>query len=338
MCVCAAAADHVTVSLDSVPDYPEDLERALARGDASLLGIGWRELAGPLWRSPYRGVHVWSATDPREPRQRALDVADLLPDGAALGGWAAATLGGAVELDGLGPGWEPQPVLVCMAREQRLRRGAGVRPLRSRLDDGDVAVVDGVPVTSPLRTAFDIGRTSGLEPGLVAIDVLGRGRPQFLGDLADYAREHRSLHGAGRVLRALRLASPRTRSPGETRARLLWTQDAGLPAPEVNALVRRDDGWLLGMSDLLEPSCALSGEYDGALHREEKQHAADNVREEGFEHAGLVVVRITGLDLHPSARRRTCHRLWTARDAGRGVAPGGWTWEEGPLPAPTPHW
>src|SRR4051794_28850321 len=58
--------------------------------------------------------------------------------------------------------------------------------------------------------------------------------------------------------------------------------------PEVNALVRRDDGWLLGMSDLLEPSCALSGEYDGALHREEKQHAADNVREEGFEHAGLV--------------------------------------------------
>ena len=62
-----------------MPSYPEDLDHPLSRGDASLLGIGWREFAGPLWRSPFRGVHVWSATDPSEPRQRALDAAALLP-------------------------------------------------------------------------------------------------------------------------------------------------------------------------------------------------------------------------------------------------------------------
>ena len=44
--------------------YPEDLDHPLSRGELSLLGIGWREAAGPLWRSPYRGVHVWSTTDP----------------------------------------------------------------------------------------------------------------------------------------------------------------------------------------------------------------------------------------------------------------------------------
>jgi hypothetical protein len=32
--------------------YPEDLDHPLSRGELSLLGIGWREAAGPLWRAP----------------------------------------------------------------------------------------------------------------------------------------------------------------------------------------------------------------------------------------------------------------------------------------------
>lgn len=322
-----------------VPDYPEDLDRALSRGDASLLGIGWREMSGPLWRHPHRGVHVWSATDATQPRQRALDVAPLLPDRAALGGWAACAVAiDGSELDGYGPNWKLRPVLVCLSREQRLRRGPGVRPLRSHLDDSDVTEIDGVPVTTPLRTAFDLARTSYPEEGLVAIDYLARGRPAFLGDLADYAREHRSLHGAARVLQAVRWASARSRSAGETRARALWTRDAGLPAPEVNAMVLGPAGWLIGMSDLLDPACSLSGEYDGAGHREEHRHSADNVREEGFEQMGLVVVRMTRLDLVPAARRRTCRRLWAARTDGRRRTGADWTWKDGPLPQPTPHW
>jgi very-short-patch-repair endonuclease len=321
-----------------VPDYPEDLDRALSRGDASLLGIGWRELDGPLWRRPYRGVHVWAATDAASPRQRALDAASLLPEGGALGGWAACAVAIDGELDGFGPGFVPEPVMLCLAREQRVRRGPGIRPLRSPLDPGDVVEIAGVPVTRPLRTAFDIARTSDLEQGVVAIDYLGRGRPAFAVDLADYARERSSMRGAGRVIAAARQASPRARSEGETRVRLLWTRAARLPCPEVNAVVRLDDGFYVGMSDLLDPRAATCVEYDGAGHREERRHTVDNVREEGFERCGLVVVRVTAMDLVPRARVRTCRRLLSGRDEGSRRPRGGWTWEEGPLPPPTPHW
>jgi hypothetical protein len=323
-----------------VPDYPSDLHHPLTRGEAALLGIGWRELEGGLWRSPFRGVHVWSATDPVEPLQRAYDAAALLPPAGALGGWAACQVGGARELDGRGPsGREAQPVLACLPRELRVRRGPSIRPFRSHLDDSDVTEVCGVRLTRPLRTAFDLARTEPLVQAVVAVDYLSRGRPDFLADLLTYSQDHSALNGAHHALAAVRRATPRSRSSGETRLRLLWALDAGLPEPVVNPSVRLLDGFLLGMPDLLDPEIGYAGEYDGAGHRDPDQHARDNVREEGFEGGGLVVVRFGSIDLGP-ARRRSVARLEAGRrravEAAR--SPRLWTWEEGPLPDPTPHW
>jgi hypothetical protein len=321
-------------------DYPEDLEVPFSRGDLSILGVGWREVAGPLWRRPFRNVHVWSATDPGEPRQRALDAAPLLPDDGAVGGWAAAAIGNNGELDGRGAtGAEEQPVLLCLPRELRIRRSAAVLPWRSRLDPEDVVVVDGVRVTMPVRTAFDIARKGTLEAGVTAIDYLGRGRPDFLELLDGYTRAHLSLHGARRVLAALRLASCRSLSAGETRLRLLWVRDAGLCPPEVNCVVRSDDGFLLGMPDLLDTEHGVFGEYDGAGHRQLDQHTQDNAREEWIEHAGGIVVRATGPDLG-KFRRRSLSRLHAAHNRGRAQRSDrrGWTWEPGPIPGAIPHW
>jgi len=327
-------------TLGHVPSYPEDLDLSLSRGDAGLLGIGWREIAGPLWRSPYRGVHVWSATDPDDPRQRVLDAAPLLPAGAAIGGWAAAYLGGAVELDGKGAsGTERQPILLCLTYDQRVRRGQEIRVLRSAPADGDLTDVDGIPVTTPLRTAFDLARTEPLEAAVVALDYLARGRPDFLGDLQEYIRVHSRRRGSARVTAAMRHATHRSRSGGETRLRLMWTLEARLTMPAVNPLVRAADGFLLGMPDLLDLETGLAGEYDGAGHRGERQHADDNAREEGFEGGGLVVVRFGSLDLGPR-RRRSLHRITDGRRRAFAVPADRrlWTWEDGPLPPPTPHW
>lgn len=323
-----------------MPTYPEDLDRPLSRGDAGLLGVGWRELAGPHWRAPYRGVHVWAASDRDDPRQRALDAAPLLPAGAAVGGWAAACLGGAVELDGRGVGGnERRPVLLCLPRDLRVRRGPDIRPLRSTLDAGDITEIDGIPVTTPLRTAFDLARTEPFEAAVMALDYLARGRPEFLGDLHEYARAHRALRGSARVAAALRHATHLSRSGGETRLRLLWTLDAGLPPPAVNPVVRLADGFLLGMPDLLDPETGLAGEYDGAGHRSEHRHADDNAREEGLEDGGLVVARFGALDLGPR-RRRSLHRIADGRRRAVAVPVSRRTWicEDGPLPPPTPHW
>lgn len=323
-----------------MPVYPEDLDRSISRGDASLLGVSWRELSGPLWRSPYRGVHVWSATAPDDPRQRALDAAALLPDHGAVGGWAAAQLGGAVELDGRGlTGTDSQPVMLCLPRDARIRRGPGTRPLRSVLGPEDVTAVAGIQVTRPLRTAFDIARTSPLDAAVVAIDYLARGRPEFLAELHEYVRAHTHLRGGHLVGAALRRASCRSRSAGETRLRLFWTCDVGFAEPLVNPWLQDDDGFGLGMPDLLDLEAGLAAEYDGAGHRDPLVHANDNAREESLEDSGLVVVRFTSRDLGPG-RRRAKARLLAGRERGRAVRtrPRRWSADEGPLPEPTPHW
>jgi hypothetical protein len=229
--------------------------------------------------------------------------------------------------------------MLCLPRDLRVRRDATVRPFRSRLEDDDVVEVDGVRVTSPLRTAFDLARTSHLSEAVSAIDYLARGRPQFLVDLGDFAREHSTRKGSRLVVAALRRATALSRSTGETRLRLFWTAAAGLPDPLVNPLVRLDDGFLLGMPDLLDPTARLVGEYDGAGHRDQDRHAADNAREERLEAAGLVVVRFGAVDLASARRLQSRHRLLEAWRRGR--ADGSrrrWSAEDGPLPPPTPHW
>lgn len=316
--------------------YPDDLDHPFSRGDLSLLGIGWREAAGPLWRSPYRGVHVWSATDASLARQRALDASGLVPPDGALGGWAAGRLGGVTEMDGRS-GAQLLPVTLCLPPERRRRRGQGIAALRSPLSPDDVTEIDGVRLTVPVRTGFDLARTGSLLQGVIALDLLGRGRPDYLAAVAAYTAERPKWRGVPRVRAAVRLASPLARSPRETAFRLFWLLECHLPAPEVNASIFGPDGRLLGLGDLLDPGTGLLGEYDGSGHREENQHALDNAREEGFEDVGLTVVRASNPDLG-RYRLRTRQRLLDGLRRAQRTPRGGWTWQPGPLPPPVPHW
>jgi len=327
-----------------VADYPEDLDRSLTRGELSLLGVGWREIGGPLWRTPYRDVHVWAGTDPAQSLQRALDASALLPPEGALGGWASATVAAAAhgatsDLDG---GQEPalRPVMLCLPPRTRRRRGPGVRPLRSHLLATDVVELDHVRVTTAVRTAFDLARTAtSLSVAVTALDVLARGRPDLLDMVRGYADDRRGWLGVPRVRQALRLASDRSRSPGESALRMLWQLDAGLPPPMVNPCVLTGEGDVVAMVDLLDEASGLVGEYDGAGHREARQHALDNSREESVEGLGLTVSRVTSLDLS-TYRSRTVARLQDAHRRARRSARGPRTWwaVPGPLPPPHPFW
>lgn len=316
--------------------YPEDLDHPISRGDLSLLGIGWRECGGPLWRSPYRGVHVWSGTDPADALQRALDASPLVPRDGGLGGWAAARVGGVEELDGQWGGCA-EPVPLCLPPHVVRRRGPTVVPWRSHLLPEDLTVVDGIRVTVPIRTAFDLARRGSLLQAVTCLDVLARGRPDFLDLVAAYIEERPRWSGVAQARLAVRLATPMARSVRETAFRLFWIFDCGLPDPVVNAVVRDGDGRLLGIGDLLDPATGLLGEYDGSQHREELQHALDNAREEGFEDNGLTVVRAGNPDLGPF-RTRTRGRLLAGHRRAAATPRGAWTWAPGPLPKPVPHW
>lgn len=209
------------------------------------------------------------------------------------------------------------------------RRG-GLIVRRDQLSQEERCRVAGLPVTSGLRTSYDLARTSGLEAAVAAVDALLRARIVASVDLLAYVSQQSRARGLVQARRVTELMDADTRSPQESRLRLVWMLDAGLPRPRVNRPVYAVDGWFLGIPDLLDEESGLVAEYDGAGHREAKQHAHDNAREELMEHHGLVVVRACASDLgaHRTAfvhrlraayahaeRQSASHRRWTLHPA-----------------------
>jgi hypothetical protein len=303
--------------------------RPLSTRDARALGVTPGQLAGAGWASPTRGLHRPTGRVEYSPTQRIYDVAELLPLGAAIGGWAAAHLLGARDLDGRGwSGQEVEPVPVVLPPPVLIRARPGLVRWRSAVTDDEVVEVDGVPCTSPVRTGYDLVRSRDLRNGVGCLDVLGRQiglRPM---DVLAHSEARRRWRGRPRVARAVELSDPRALSTGETRFRLVWILDAGLPHPQVNPTLRTPDGFLLGMADLLDPEAGLVGEYDGAGHRELERHVLDNAREEWMEDTGLIVVRACAPDVRVANRARSALRLRIAfhRGLARDRARDRWTW------------
>jgi len=164
-------------------------------------------------------------------------------------------------------------------------------------------------VTTPVRTAYDGARLApSLTEATVFVDMMLASGLTTETELAVYLADHRpAWKGVGQARNALRFADGATRSPQETRLRMLWMINAALPRPLVNPPIFGWDGSLLGLADLLDPDAGTVGEYDGDQHRELNQHPRDNVREEAFEEHGLVVTRVTSLDLRN--REATAARL-----------------------------
>lgn len=121
------------------------------------------------------------------------------------------------------------------------------------------------------------------------------------------------------VRRAALLASARVRSPAESRFRLIWTLDAGLPDPLVNWQVADQDGRFIAEVDLLDPLAGLVGEYDGAHHRSGPRHYQDVRREDALRSVGLEVVTVTGRDL--ARPDEVAARIRAARDRAAAIPP-----------------
>jgi len=275
------------------------------------------KLRGRRWRRPYRGWYVPASAPVAGPSQRIVEAAALLPTYGAVGGWAAGHWQGAGLLDGLSPDARSQlPVLLCLSERGQIRPRQGVRISRERLPPREVVECRGVACTTPLRTGFDCARlATDLTEAVVMIDVLAQAGVLTLDALADYVHEHPGWRDVAQARAALALADCRSRSPAETRLRMLWTLRAALPRPEVNAKILDSAGRLLGIADLLDYEAGVVVEYDGADHRGLERHTADNAREESFECHGLVVVRVTALDLYRWPQR-TGQRLRAARERG----------------------
>lgn len=131
---------------------------------------------------------------------------------------------------------------------------------------------------------------------VVAMDMMAAAEKVSLRQMRDYLLLHPGWTGVPQARAALALADEDSRSPAETRMRLIWQLDAGFPRPMVNKPVFDLNGRLLGIADILDPVAGVVGEYDGADHRGAKRHSRDVAREEDFRRAGLEYFKVVGPD------------------------------------------
>jgi hypothetical protein len=188
----------------------------------------------------------------------------------------------------------------------------------------DVDQRQGLPVTSAIRTAFDLARWStSLDEAVAWLDAMCRAGPIDPAALAAYVAQHKGWVGVGRVREALEFVNPRAKSLQESRLRVAWHL-ADLPTPLVNVSIWRIGGGFVGEADLLDAESGLVGEYDGWTHRRRDRRELDHGRGRRFADVGLTVRTYVDRDLASSpmalqASLRAGHaaaltvtrRLWT---------------------------
>lgn len=257
------------------------------------------QAVGPRWRRSSHGFYVPASADRSKPEQRILEESVRLPAGGAVTGWAACRLASATFMDGLFPdGRAERPVQLVVGPGQSRRKVDGVDFLQDRIDPEEVVSRLGIPCTKVQRALFDQMRLADdVREAVVAMDMMAAADLVSISRMRAYADTHAGWRGVPTIRRALDLADEDSRSPAETRMRLIWVLDAGLPRPLVNRPVFTLDGKLLGYADLFDEEAGMFGEYDGADHRRASRQARDVGREDRCRRAGLEYFKVTALDL-----------------------------------------
>ncbi|MGY1693056.1 DUF559 domain-containing protein [Geodermatophilus sp. SYSU D01105] len=177
----------------------------------------------------------------------------------------------------------------------RIRHRADRRVHTAALPGRQLARRAGVDVTSPGRTWLDLAATLPAAALLAVSDQMpARHYPRDAFDrLLEAGRGARGVRTARRVLR---VADRRAGSPMESVLRWLILE-AGLPAPDLQHVVRDAAGAFLGRVDLAWPDRRVLVEFDGDVHRERRVFVSDVRRQNGLVLAGWTILRFTSADV-----------------------------------------
>ncbi|WP_239152831.1 DUF559 domain-containing protein [Virgisporangium aliadipatigenens] len=249
-----------------------------------------RQLAGTRFVRLFPDVYVASGV-PLDHQLLCRAAALFLRGRGAISGLSAALLHG-VDLVA-----DAQPVEVSVPGRTHLRARARLVVVRSAFVRGDVSPVRGVPVTSAVRTAFDLARRGSLTEAVVRVDALLHTGLVGVGEVADYAADRRRWPGAARVAPVLELADAGAESPMESRTRLVLVL-AGLPRPVTQHVVYDGAGRFVARLDLAYPEQRLGIEYEGAHHRDARRYQVDLRRQNALRAAGWEVLRFGPGDIY----------------------------------------
>lgn len=168
----------------------------------------------------------------------------------------------------------------------------GLRIHSDRLEDDEFTLIDGVPVTTPARTAVDLGCWHPINDAVAVIDDLLRATKCKVAKFQIQAERYPGRRGIQSARDAINLADAGAQSPKETWVRLLLIR-AGLPRPQTQIPVSDEFGDSTYYLDMGWEDFKVAAEYDGEQHRRDRwQYTWDIRRRETLERLGWIVIRV----------------------------------------------
>lgn len=203
-----------------------------------------------------------------------------------------------VDVFGYGDSEVLPDVETCVIRGHSPVRRSGVDGRTRDLLPEDVMVVAGVAVTTPLRTALDLGCALPRHRALGALDAFMHIHDVRREEMERVASRYRRRRGVIQLRTLIPLADARAESMRESWVRL-DIRDHGLPAPTLQHWVTHN-GVPIYRLDLAYPRHRVAVEYDGEdFHRRtQRQREADERRRAWLASQGWTVIVIDKHGLH----------------------------------------
>lgn len=214
-----------------------------------------------------------------------------------IAGRAAAALHGALWIDAMTP-------IEMIWRCGRPPTGIVVRS--ERIDADDIVVIDGMNVTTPERTAFDIARHLPRDLSVRHLDALARATGIKAAEIEILSERYPKARGIPRARIALPLMDGGAESPQETRVRLILIDD-GLPPPRTQ--IRVSDGVNEAFIDMGYDEPKVGFDYDGEQHQTKRdRYVRDIGRAELVDREGWIDIKVVA----EHSRRFILHRAHAA--------------------------
>ena len=222
------------------------------------------------------------------PEQRIVEAAAVLPAFGGVTGWAGLRWQGAMWFDGLAQDGHTRLPIVLATSEADIRPQDGIEISAERLGPDELTTLDGLSVTTALRSVtFAMRHADGVRAAVLVADMAMFADLVSTDELGVWALLNRGWTGCPQLRKALQYVDENAWSPQEVRLRLTWMIDADLPRPRCNVPVFDLRGRHIGTPDLLDEEAGVVGEYDGAVHLVGEVRATDIRREAAFRAVGL---------------------------------------------------
>lgn len=189
---------------------------------------------------------------------------------------------------------------------------AGLRVRTEAIEDDEIVLVDGVPITSVARTALDIGSWYPRDDGVAALDALSHATDLKAADVELLVARYARRRGIQRARTALDLMDCGAQSPRETWLRLILI-DGGLPRPQTQIPVFDGSCDPFAYLDMGWEDIKVAAEYDGEEHRASSwRYNWDLRRAERIQQQGWINVRVAAGERRADILRRV-NAAWAQR-------------------------